>query len=355
MGKNIALLFDGTWNEPSASKDPEESTDTNVRRFYESIRAQADDGTRQERWYNEGVGTEWMNRVRGGAIGYRLDEHIIQGYEKLLELYKTGDRIYLLGFSRGAYTARSLVGLVRMAGLLRSPGKPSVRDAYDFYRSHDKGPNSRAAQEFRAANSTEVDIHFVGVWDTVGALGIPLNVFKDFNTERYGFHDPKLSRIVRNAFHAMALDEHRGPYAVTMWGPQSPDDAEQRLEQVWFAGAHADVGGGYVAQPLSNPPLRWMQRRAIECGLAVDVLPEADDPEARRREYLAPAHDSFAEFLNGSYTKIGERYYRPVGRTGDGMQVLHPSLLKRLIEIEQFRPVNDGLAAMLVRRTVSAD
>jgi len=201
MAKNIALLFDGTWNEPSVSKYPEESTDTNVRRFHDSIRPKADDDTPQVHWYNAGVGTEWMNKVRGGAFGNGLDEHIIEGYAKLLELYAPGDRIYLLGFSRGAYTARSLVGLVRMVGLLRSTGKLTVHEAYNFYRSHDKGPNSRAARELRAANSIEVEIHFVGVWDTVGAMGIPLKLFKDFNAERYGFHDPKLSHIVRNAFH----------------------------------------------------------------------------------------------------------------------------------------------------------
>lgn len=355
MAKNIVLLFDGTWNEPSANQDPEESTNTNVRRFHDSIRLAADDGTPQVKWYNAGVGTEWMNKVRGGAFGNGLDEHIIEGYAKLLELYLPGDRIYLLGFSRGAYTARSLVGFVRMVGLLRATEEQKLREAYDFYRSHDKGPNSRAACEFREVHSVEVDIHFVGVWDTVGALGIPLKLFKRFNAERYGFHDLRLSHIVRNAFHAMALDEHRGPYSVTMWGPKSPDNVAQRLEQVWFAGAHADVGGGYVAQPLANPPLRWMQRRAIECGLAVDVLPDAADLEAQRQEYLAPAHDSFAEFLNGNYAKIGRRFYRPVGRSGDGVQVLHPSLLARLLEIEQFRPVNDGLASMLVRRTISTD
>lgn len=355
MPKNIALLFDGTWNEPSETRDPEECTDTNVRRFYDAIKTASDEGWHQERWYNAGVGTEWMNRFRGGTFGYGLDKHIVEGYAKLCELYAPEDRVYLLGFSRGAYTARSLVGMVRHAGLLRSPDRQAVYAAYDLYRANDKGPDSRVAREFRARNSVEIPIQFVGVWDTVGALGVPLKLFKGFNAERHGFHDIKLSRIVRNAFHAVALDEHREPYAVTLWGPKSPDDLEQRLEQVWFAGAHADVGGGYAAQPLANPPLRWMQRRAAECGLSIDVLPEPEEPEVRRLEYLADANDSYQQFMGGAFAKLRPRFYRTVGREKDGGQTLHHSLLRRLEEIEGFRPINNGLAALLMRRRVAGD
>lgn len=355
MPQNIALHFDGTWNEPSAKRDPEESTDTNVRRFFESVRPASAGGDPQVAWYNKGVGTEWMNKVRGGAFGMGLDDHICEGYSKLCELYQPGDRVYLIGFSRGAYTARSLVGFIRNAGLLRSANEKSVRDAYEFYREKDKGADSRLAKEFREQNSTEIQIHFVGVWDTVGALGIPLRFFKGLNADKYGFHDTQLSRIVRNAFHALALDEHREPYAATLWGKRPVADLGQRLEQVWFAGAHADVGGGYAGQPLANPPLRWMQRRAIECGLAVDVLPDAPDAEARQREHLAPAHDSYSEFMGGAFAKISQRHYRMLGRKEDGDQALHESLLTRLDEIGNFTPINSGLAALLMKRIVAKD
>ena len=120
MAKNIVLSFDGTWNTPGQAEDPTEDDSTNVFRFHERVSAANTEGRAQFKWYNMGVGTEWLNRIRGGAFGLRLDQHIKDGYRVLIENYEEGDDIYLTGFSRGAYTARSLVGLIRNSGLLKN-------------------------------------------------------------------------------------------------------------------------------------------------------------------------------------------------------------------------------------------
>jgi uncharacterized protein (DUF2235 family) len=373
MSKNIVLCFDGTWNKPSESKVPEESTDTNVFRFYQSLRDTTLDGKLQVKWYDAGVGTEWMNKVRGGAFGLGLDKHIIDGYLELCRQYEPEDKVFIVGFSRGAYTARSVVGLIRNAGVLckddqqapiKDPqtGKVDVEkltlvgdEAYDLYRTRDQGPDSETARTFRAKHSHEIEIDFVGVWDTVGALGVPLKSFSQFNSAKYTFHDTKLSKIVRNAFHALALDEHRKPYVPTLWGPQAADDKRQRIEQAWFPGAHADVGGGYAKQPLSNIPLRWMQRRAEECGLALEIIPTPTEEDAMKREYLADTHDSFSEFLHGAYAMLEERFFRPVGRDDDGIQTLHSALTRRLKLLPSYKPLNNGLSRALMSKQISDD
>jgi uncharacterized protein (DUF2235 family) len=348
MAKNITMLFDGTWNKPAEfAHDPGSKGDTNVRRFYSSIDTFSDDGRTQVAYYDFGVGTEWLNIVRGGAFGRGLDEHIRNGYEHLCRQYESGDRVYVLGFSRGAYTARSLVGMIRHSGLLREVTPALLDRAYALYRRRERSADTPEAVTFRDAHSREIEIEFLGVWDTVGALGIPLTAFDDLNDERYGFHDTRLSRIVKNAFQALALDEHREPYKPTFF-TQEDDADNQRLEQVWFAGAHSDVGGGYSGQRLSDPPLRWMQDRARECGLNVKVLPEAADDATRREECLAEAHDSYKEFLAGRYALHAERYYRPVGRADDGPQKLHWTLKRRLDECAGYEPQNAGLAACAV-------
>jgi uncharacterized protein (DUF2235 family) len=349
MPKNIAILFDGTWNKPAEfEQDPGSKADTNVRRFYNSIETFTVDGRAQLASYDKGVGTEWLNKIRGGAFGRGLDEHILGQYAHLCRNYEPGDSVYVVGFSRGAYSARSLVGLVRNSGVLREPAEGRVTRAYELYRKRDRSADTPEAVDFRREHSRAIEIEFLGVWDTVGSLGIPLTAFQELNDERYGFHDTKLSRIVKNAFQALALDEHREPYKPTFM-TQQEDASGQRLEQVWFAGAHSDVGGGYPDQPLADAPLRWMQQRAKECGLNVSVLPEPLDEAARRAECLAETHDSFKAFLGGVHAAHHQRYYRPVGREQDGPQKLHWTVKRRLDESHDYQPGNEGFMACVDR------
>src|SRR5262249_39840724 len=156
-------------------------------------------------------------------------------------------------------------------GVLKEPNPGNsdrLMEAYELYRTRDASPDSIRAQNFREKHKSRIiEIIFLGVWDTVGALGIPVESFDEFNKEQFEFHDTELSGIVRNAFHALATDEHRQPYAATLWDPKKKLD--QVVEQRWFLGAHADVGGGYKDRQLSDITLNWMQLRAQACGLEV--------------------------------------------------------------------------------------
>lgn len=341
MAKRIVLCFDGTWNKPADENlPPEDRVETNVRRFYESVAPSGDDGVPQTKWYNPGVGTEWWNRFAGGAFGSGLDLHIIEGYTALAEHYEPGDEVYVLGFSRGAYTARSLVGMVRNCGLVK-PGFGGTRlrvgAAYGIYRTRDDGVDSAAARAFRRSFSREIGVKFLGVWDTVGALGIPGHVADALNKELYEFHDTELSGIVENAYQAVALDEHREDYDICLWTPK--EKSQQTLEQRWFAGAHCDVGGGYPDRRLSDLALRWMQDKAAACGLGLSerVQPGAENFRGR-------ATDSYAEFLAGTYRNLKSRHFRRALCTDFGQECLDASVERRRQDADlNYRPNNEKL------------
>jgi len=335
--KRIVLCFDGTWNKPADENLPEaQQVETNVCRFFESVESVGTDGCRQTKWYDQGVGSRWYDQYVGGAIGVGLEKNILDGYKFLAQNYEEGDEIYVLGFSRGAYTARSLVGLARNCGLVYNK-RLSLRIAmaYGIYRTRDDGPDSESAKAFKAMFAREIKIKFLGVWDTVGALGIPLHLSEHFNARFYQFHDTRLSKIVENAYHALAIDEHREIFDACLWNPDAP--SEQNLEQRWFIGAHCDVGGGYANRRLSDMALRWMQDKAIALGLK--VKPVDFSPEAFRAEF----HDSHTEFLRGVYCKKNPRHYRAVGATRNGNETIDESVARRRKEDSSYEPQNDGL------------
>ena len=220
MPKRLILCFDGTWNRPDDDHPEGEHVETNVRRIFESILEKDTNGRQQLKWYDEGVGTKWYQRFQGGAFGLGLSENIRQGYRYLVDRYEEDDEVYLFGFSRGAYTARSLVGLMRNCGLLRVSEHKRIEEAYELYRTRDEGADSETALAFRQKYARDIRIKFLGIWDTVGALGIPIESFDQFNRRHFEFHDTELSSIVEHAYHAVAVDEHREPYAVTLWDPK---------------------------------------------------------------------------------------------------------------------------------------
>ena len=335
--KRIVICFDGTWSKPADEALPADGrVETNVSRFYESIKDKAADGTKQVKWYDEGVGTKWYDRFIGGAIGAGLELNIVQGYEYLAQQYEAGDEVYVLGFSRGAYTARSLVGMIRNCGLIY-PKHLTLRVgmAYGIYRTRGDNVDSFTAKTFRAAFCREIKIKFIGVWDTVGALGIPLTVLKDVNMKFYEFHDTKLSSIVENAYHALAIDEHRQDYMATLWNPDTAP--QQKLEQRWFVGAHCDVGGGYKDRRLSDLTLSWMQQKASALGLALDPV------QVGAKNYLGDWTDSYGKFLGGLYAKKNPRYYRPIGATQFGDEIIDASVQQRRKEERAYEPQNNGL------------
>jgi uncharacterized protein (DUF2235 family) len=335
--KRIVLCFDGTWNKPADENLPaNEQVETNVSRFYKSVADTAPDGTKQVKWYDQGVGTHWYDRYVGAGIGTGLELNIIEGYTFLANEYEPGDEVFVLGFSRGGYTARSLVGMIRNCGLIEKTRVAlRVGIAYGIYRTRDDGPDSTTARWFRSMFSKEITIKFLGVWDTVGALGIPIDLVEQLNMKFYEFHDTELTNIVKNAYHAVAIDEHRKDYDVCLWKPQAKP--EQTLEQRWFIGAHCDVGGGYRDRRLPDVTLRWMQDKASALGLALSSV------KVEQNNYLAPYADSYMEFLHGVYAKKNARHFRSFGTTKFGDEIIDDSVQKRRREDSKYTPQNPGL------------
>jgi uncharacterized protein (DUF2235 family) len=334
--KRLILSFDGTWNIPDENGDEGANTNTNVCRLHGAVLPKDVDGTVQDAWYDKGVGTEWYNRLSGGVAGVGLSKNIRQGYKHLAQKYEDGDEIFLFGFSRGAYTARSLAGLIRNCGILKRPNDKLVHEAYQIYRTRDDGVESEQARAFRraAAHPGNVEIKCLGVWDTVGALGIPVQSFDFFNRHFYRFHDTNLSSIVKNAFQALAIDEHRRDYEATLWNPS--ERADQRLEQVWFPGAHSNIGGGYKGDIVADVALAWMLDRVASCGLALDP---AAYPVLGEPHWTQDLKDSFAEFLRGFYRVLNPRYYRPIGSTRYGCEGLDTAAIRRFQRMD-YRPRN---------------
>jgi uncharacterized protein (DUF2235 family) len=293
----LIVCCDGTWNRADQVEDGKPAK-TNVRKLFEAI----DQPTAEQKAdYKEGVGTKRWERLRGGALGFGLSRNVQESYTWLVDNYAPGDELFFFGFSRGAFTARSLAGLVRNSGILKKEHRGMVKDAYDLYRSRKPGdaPWERNAQQFRDRRShPEAKIKFIGVWDTVGALGIPIDVFRPkWLTDRWAFHDTTLSSAVEHACHAISIDERRKPFKPTLWvhkvdenGAVVPLPEGQTVRQVWFSGVHSDVGGGYGDSSLSDIPLRWMALRAAECGLVYKAghpITAGADPGGRMHESLS--------------------------------------------------------------------
>lgn len=208
--KRIVICCDGTWN------DPEKRDITNVVKTARAVRPRTPDGTTQVVFYDWGVGTgRRFDRITGGSIGKGLNRNIQDACRFLVHNYAPGDEIFFFGFSRGAYTARSAAGLVRNCGVLKKKHADMIPEAFELYRSKSR-PDSKKSGAFRREFSRETRIRFIGVWDTVGALGVPLRLFRRFNARKYSFHDTRLSRSIDHAYQALAIDEKRKPFAPSL-------------------------------------------------------------------------------------------------------------------------------------------
>jgi uncharacterized protein (DUF2235 family) len=269
--RRLIVCCDGTWNTADQAISGHPSP-TNVTKLALSLAAEDAAGARQCVYYHPGVGTSRWERLSGGAFGVGLSRNVLDGYRFLIDNYESGDLLYLFGFSRGAFTARSLAGLIRNSGILRRENVGRIDQAWVLYRSSADTPRGVAATLFRRAYSFEPRIQFIGVWDTVGALGIPtfgprwLKPIVTRINHRWEFHDTKLSTRVKGAFQALAIDEQRAAFAPAVWHQQPGADG-QKLRQVWFTGVHCDIGGGYPDTSLSDIALLWMADGAREYGL----------------------------------------------------------------------------------------
>ncbi len=298
--KRLVVVCDGTWQTLI------QRTPTNVARFAQVIESRDQKGDEQIVYYDSGVGTPftmndqtWWSRLKSmlrrtkeGAFGGGLEEKIYDAYRFLAMNYAPGDKIFLFGFSRGAFTVRSLAGLIYNSGLLHRQNLFALEHAYRLYRDPDLRPSSWTCTQFRKQHSREVDIDFLGCWDTVGMLGVPDLIgkidFDDWVNARYTFHDTQLNRRILNARHACAIDERREAFPVTPMTP-SPSRGPAQVKERWFIGGHGSIGGGEAwSQPLADFALTWMAEQARASRLAINAAlleqRTAPDPFVKLRD-----------------------------------------------------------------------
>jgi uncharacterized protein (DUF2235 family) len=280
-------------------------------------------------FYDRGLGTGWR-KFTGSVAGAGISRNIRECYEFIFENFCAGDEIYLFGFSRGAATVRSLSGFLHMFGVLPKSRPELIGKAYRIYKSARSGsPRQREKRRQRAADFVSrhhtmwTRVKFLGVWDTVAALGVPIRSIDVLLSRlpgfKHRFHDFELSECVEHARHALAIDDERKTFHPLLWDAKTR--AYQTMKQVWFAGMHTDVGGGYPRPALSDIALDWMVKEAEQSGLLIypghDVTTNPD-PDGHM-------HDSRSGFPGFLFRR--ETRFWPDGRTDK--PVVHASVLKR--------------------------
>jgi uncharacterized protein (DUF2235 family) len=354
MSKRIVVCCDGTWNTPDQLRGGQ-PVPTNVSKVALAVAPKDPTDREQRMFYHRGVGTNRWEHIRGGGFGFGLSRDVRDTYRFLVQNFEPGDKLFFFGFSRGAFTARSTVGFIRNCGILRREHADRVDEAYALYRSRKSRthPRSIEAQLFRRSYSYETRIHFIGVWDTVGALGIPLSGLRLINVlnRRWQFHDTDLSAIVDGAFQALAIDEKRGPFQPAIWTPPAANADHQRLEQVWFAGVHSDVGGGYPDPALAEIALLWMVDRARDCGLvfesdAFTPLPPGGDEALRHTyRYVAPnVLEQLHESRKGFY-RLSRPFIRRLGATDEDHEYVASTAVERQQRMQAY--ASPGLVSYL--------
>ncbi len=296
MPKNIIVLSDGT------GQDGGKGHDSNVYKLFRMLEDRTDD---QIVFYDEGLGTG-PQRLTGLAFGAGIDTNILQCYRFIFDNYKSGDRIFLFGFSRGAATVRSLASFIHYFGILPASRPELIKEAYSIYmnrkRSYDQSASrqepsnglfrfidnifhrvnqsvrddlddakhGKSAEFVRKHPNQWVQIEFLGVWDTVPALGLVAAPGLDALVDRvpawkHQYHNFKLRASVKHACHALSIDDERKWFFPSIWKEYA--DSTQTVEQVWFGGAHTDVGGGFWEAGFSDIALEWMIQKAFEHGM----------------------------------------------------------------------------------------
>ena len=319
--KRLVVCCDGTWND--ADSAAEFTNVVRIARAIKPIDGRASPAIPQIVYYHSGVGTsDALDRVMGGAVGLGLSRNVRDAYAFLAANYCEGDEIFLFGFSRGAYTARSVAGMIGWVGLIHKGDMDDFALLWEGYRLRAHPGQSDIRIHFPNRNAI-VPIKCVGVWDTVGALGIPGHL-GDMFTQFYKFQDTNLGLHIENGFHALALDEHREDFVPTLWSKLPNAPANQRLEQVWFPGAHSNVGGGYAEHGLSDVALAWMADR-IEQFLELDHAYLSGRQDQRDGWALGKIYDSAAGFF-----ALRRKVNRPVLAAETGNERIHESVAVRL-------------------------
>ncbi|PSN72072.1 hypothetical protein BS50DRAFT_597501 [Corynespora cassiicola Philippines] len=376
MFKRLIVACDGTWmNSDNGLKNGKLSVPSNVTRISRAIKAVSQDGVPQIVNYHFGVGTQGgpVNRLISGTTGEGLGDNVREAYSFLANNYHPGDEIFLIGFSRGAFTARSIAGLIGQVGLLTKKGLNTLPEVFeDVQHRRDPRyipknpnvpfPNKPSADdpmyaeelEHRGLTRLDIPIKAIAVWDTVGSLGAPRVGWltkvglQSKESREMSFYDTKLSDCIENAFQALALDEKRSAFSPAVW--EKPEGNRTTLRQVWFPGTHSNVGGGYDDQELANITLAWMMSQlAPFLDMRDEYLFEQDEENDRfyRKDRQEPRPWGFGEIYNsltglfalgGNSWRTPGQYYavdpftcrqtdRPLRQTNE---YIHPSVRTRI-------------------------
>ncbi len=336
--KRLIICCDGTW-QSARQKDL-----TNIARIAMHAAHEDDQGVGQIVYYDSGVGAtfeadddnllnkfgDWLDKKLGGAIGDGLEEKIFDAYRFLAFNYTPGDEIFIFGFSRGAYTARSLCGLIYASGLVKREKIGALGEAYRLYRDREVWPGHPKAVAFRQAHGESVPIAYLGCFDTVGMNGVPdviswLPIDRLFN-RGHGFHDTFLNRDIQSARHACALDERRKAFPVTVMQASKacpPDQVEER----WFPGFHGGIGGGSPAdQAFSDTALDWVAQGAEAAGMKFSHSLRAELKSDPAADMVEPS----GLWGLGEETRTVE--------TGHDAMTPHPSAHARYHAVPDWRP-----------------
>ncbi len=335
--KRIIICCDGTWNTPDKTENGLPSY-TNVVKVAQAIKSVDENGIKQLTYYNPGVGTSGfiIKRIFDGATGSGISENILQAYKFIIRNFEINDELYLFGFSRGAFTVRSLAGLIRNSGILKLDDPELIDRAYKLYKSRSPltHPRARESTLFRKtfAIADIIPIKFIGVWDTVGSLGNPLfinNFFSKISLSVLGnqFHDTDLSSTVSFAYQALAIDEKRRNFEPTLWHQQDTS-GKQKMEQVWFAGVHSNIGGGYPENGLSDIALNWLISKAKNCDLELEEIPGNEN-------YMEVPKESWKGFY-----ELIPPYYREIGVKENGSESVHQTAIEKYNDDENYHPKN---------------
>lgn len=367
MSKNIVVLSDGTGQEGGKGHD------TNV---YKLFRMLEDRTERQMVFYDEGLGTDWR-KISGNVAGAGFTKNILQCYQFIYENYNAGDKIFLLGFSRGAATVRSLANFIEYFGILPKSRPELIEQAYALYRigrevresenaedalkeeleiehlTTESGLNlkelgdaiirgtslNEKAEKFSHQHPNQwASIEFLGVWDTVPSLGIPGAVIDTFVNIvpgwKHRYHDFTLHPSVKNAYQALSIDDDRKWFQPTIWDSYNPE--YQKVEQVWFSGSHTDVGGGFREPGLSDIVLEWMVQKAVSHGIKLYLRSMkywnfcvAPDPTDK----IHPPREGAGKVYPGM-----QRTWPKSAQETFGFPKIHASVLERAKRVDDYDP-----------------
>lgn len=262
MPKNIVVFSDGTGQEGG------KGANTNIYKLFNIIE---DRTSRQISFYDPGLGTGWR-KISGNVSGAGISKNILECYTFIFDNFEAGDQIYLFGFSRGAATVRSLTSFIHYFGIIPKSRPELIKRAYKIYKIEDESVRKRKADEFVSRHHTMwTRIKFLGCFDTVAALGLPIKplsvLMNIIPGMQHKFQNFKLNETVENAYQALAIDDERKTFHPILWDTDTLP--YQTIKQVWFCGMHTDVGGGYDEHELSDVPFSWMKNMATDHGLLI--------------------------------------------------------------------------------------